>query len=217
MIRHHPPFDLIVDYATGVAGEGTALAVAAHASLCSACGTQIRNIEAIGGALLDDIEPEAVSDDLLAKLMNRLDEEVPPASTPAVADAETREVIPRPLLPYVGTSLDKLRWRSIGRLFQEARLPLASKNVKASLMKLRPGSLMPRHTHRGQELTLVLAGGYRDGDEQFLRGDFCIRTPSDVHQPVVDDDGPCLCLAVLDAPLKLTGVVGRLVNPFLRI
>lgn len=217
MIRHHPPFDLTVDYATGVAGEGTALAVAAHASLCSACATQIRDIEAIGGALLDDIEPEPVSQDLLTTLMNRLDEELAPERTLAVADAETRKVIPPPLLPYVGTGLDKLPWRSVGRLFQEFRLPLASRNVKASLMKLRPGSLMPRHTHRGQEITLVLAGGYRDGDEQFLRGDFSMKGSGDLHQPVVDDDGPCLCLAVLDAPLKLTGALGRLVNPFLRI
>jgi putative transcriptional regulator len=217
MIRHHPPFDLVVDYATGVAGEGIALAVAAHASLCPACRAQIRNIEAIGGALLNGIEPEPVSEDLLTTLMNRLDEELEPEAGAVVADAETRKVIPAPLLPYVATGLDKLPWRSVGRLFQEFRLPLASKDVKASLMKLRPGSLMPQHTHRGQEITLVLAGGYRDGEEQFLRGDFSVRTPSDVHQPVADDDGPCLCLAVLDAPLKLTGAVGRLVNPFLRI
>jgi putative transcriptional regulator len=38
-----------------------------------------------------------------------------------------------------------------------------------------------------------------------------------VHRPVVDSDEECICLAVLDAPLKLTGMIGRLVNPFLRM
>jgi putative transcriptional regulator len=84
-------------------------------------------------------------------------------------------------------------------------------------MRLDPGSVMPVHSHRGHEFTLVLAGGFRDGSQQFLPGDFAVRDASHRHQPIVDDDGQCLCLVVLDAPLRLTGAVGRLLNPFLRI
>ena len=84
-------------------------------------------------------------------------------------------------------------------------------------MRLKPGAAMPPHTHRGNEFTLVLAGGYKDQGNQFLRGDFDFKDPSHKHRPVVDNDGPCLCLVVLDAPVKLTGSFGRLVNPFLRI
>ena len=217
MIRHHPPFDLILDYATGVASEGVALAVAAHAALCPVCRARIAEIEAVGGILLEEIEVEAVGDTLLASIMDRLDEEAPATARPERLDPETLRLIPSPLHRYVGSSLADLPWRSVGRMFQEARLPLAGKNIKASLMKLRPGSLMPRHTHRGQEVALVLAGGYRDGDERYERGDFSAKDAADMHQPIVDDDSECLCLVVLDAPVKLTGAVGRLVNPFLRI
>lgn len=217
MIRHHPPFDLILDYATGLSGEGAALAIAVHASLCPTCRMQIADIEAVGGALLEEIEPEPVSEALLNAVMGRLDEEAPDEGRSPVVDAATRRLVPSPLLRYLGCSLDDLPWRSVGRMFQEFRLPLANKNIKASLMKLRPGSLMPRHTHRGHEITLVLAGGYRDGDEQYVRGDLSAKDAEDMHQPVVDNDGECLCLVVLDAPLKLTGTVGRLINPFLRI
>jgi putative transcriptional regulator len=76
---------------------------------------------------------------------------------------------------------------------------------------------MPRHSHRGNEYTLVLAGGFSDGGKQFGPGDFVAKDPSHIHQPVVDDDGECLCLVVLDAPLRLTGAMGKLLNPFLRI
>jgi putative transcriptional regulator len=37
------------------------------------------------------------------------------------------------------------------------------------------------------------------------------------HRPVADEGEDCLCLVVTDAPLKLTGRLGRLVNPFVRL
>ena len=37
------------------------------------------------------------------------------------------------------------------------------------------------------------------------------------HRPVADEDEDCLCLIVTDAPLRLTGWLGRLLNPFIRI
>jgi putative transcriptional regulator len=217
MIRHHPPFDLLLDYVTGVSSEGMALAVAAHADRCFSCRTLIRDLESVGGALLEEIEAAPVGEDLLSAVLSRLDDPATAAPARASIDEATSNLIPRSLRRYVGGSFDDLPWRSVGRMFQEVRLPLAAKNIKASLMRLRPGSLMPRHTHRGHEVTLVLAGGYRDGVDQFGPGDFSAKDAADMHQPVVDDDGECVCLVVLDAPLKLTGAVGRLVNPFLRI
>ena len=76
---------------------------------------------------------------------------------------------------------------------------------------------MPVHTHRGREYTLVLAGSYRDNGSHYGPGDVSLKDASDVHRPVVAGDEDCVCLAVLDAPLRLTGMLGRLVNPFLRM
>jgi putative transcriptional regulator len=76
---------------------------------------------------------------------------------------------------------------------------------------------MPTHTHDGSELTLVLAGGFSDESGHFVRGDVAEADPSINHQPVADPGEDCLCLAVTDAPIRLTGPFGRLLNPFLRI
>ncbi len=76
---------------------------------------------------------------------------------------------------------------------------------------------MPVHTHEGTELTLVLAGAFSDAHGHFLRGDVAEADASVEHQPVADPGEDCLCLAVTDAPLRLTGPFGRLLNPFLRI
>jgi putative transcriptional regulator len=217
MITRHPSLEMLLDYASGEQSEALALGITAHAALCSACRARIGEIEAIGGTLLDEIETAPVGEALLAATLARLDEPEPRAERPLVMDEATRAVIPAPLQHYVGRSLSELPWKAVGRLYHESRLPLADAALKASLMRLRPGSLMPKHTHCGNEYTLVLAGGFSDVSGHHEPGDFAAKDSSDHHQPQVDPDAECLCFVVLDAPVKLTGPLGRLVNPFLRI
>jgi putative transcriptional regulator len=218
MINHHPPLELLFDYAAGATPEPVALIVATHAALCGDCAKSIGGIEAVGGALLETVEPIDISEDALEAVMMRLDEPLPASvARERAVDAETAAVVPEPLLPYIARGLAHLAWKSAGRMAEEARLPLTVKGFKAALMRLKPGAEMPIHTHRGSEFTLVLAGGYKDEGKQFLPGDFDFKDASHEHRPIVDTDGPCLCLIVLDAPVKLTGGFGRLVNPFLRI
>ncbi len=218
MINHHPPLELLFDYATGSLPEPVALVVASHASLCESCREQVRFVESMGGALLSSIQPVDVDDGALESVMARLDEpEAAPVRRMAESDPETAALVPEPLLPYLGRGLAHLAWRGIGRMFEEVPLQTTIKGFKASLMRLKPGAGMPVHTHRGTEYTLVLAGGYKDNGEQFVRGDFALKDSSDEHRPIVDTDESCLCLVVLDAPVKLTSAMGRLVNPFLRV
>lgn len=220
MIIHHPQGELLLDYAAGNLGEGPALAVAAHASRCSLCLDEIALYEAVGGTLLETIAPKPVSDSLFERTMAMLDASEPATAVFAPVDAETARLVPEPLHRYIGRGLAHLAWRRVGGLIaavEEVRLPVAAKNVKVSLMRLKAGSLMPKHSHRGNEYTLVLAGGFSDGGSQYGPGDFSAKDGSDTHQPIVDEDGECLCLVVLDAPLRLSGAVGKLFNPFLRI
>jgi putative transcriptional regulator len=217
MIVHHPPRELLLDYAAGAVSEGVSLIIASHLSMCARCAAEADALNDLGGILLCAECPAETSEEALQTLLSRLDEPEPPTVALPALDAETRATIPPPLRRYLPASLGALPWRSVGRLYDEVRLPLAGRGMKASLMRLRPGSLMPKHSHQGNEMTLVLEGGFTDGDQNFRRGDFDAKDASDLHQPRVDDDGSCLCLAVLDAPVRLTGVVGRLINPFLRI
>ncbi len=78
------------------------------------------------------------------------------------------------------------------------------------------GKKLPVHTHRGYEMTLVLTGAFTDKLGTYARGDFVELDDSTEHQPIIDDGEPCICLAVTDKPLRFTGPLGRLMNPFLR-
>ena len=71
-ISHHPGEALLLDYASGALGEGWSLAIAAHLALCPDCRRLQADMEAIGGALLEETpRPSASSlsfDDVLLRL-----------------------------------------------------------------------------------------------------------------------------------------------------
>lgn len=217
MINYHPPFEMIVDYATGALPAGIALVAATHAAMCAECRSVVEQLETLGGVLLGDMEAEACDQNLLTSVLDKLDKpEARASTTTQTLDAATQRLIPRPLRRYMPGNLKDLKWRSIAGVLKEARLPVRTRGVTVSLMQLPPG-LAPKHGHYGHEYSLVLAGGYKDAGQQFLPGDFAMKDSADVHQQVIDPDGGCICLVALDAPLRLTGLAGRLLNPFLRI
>ena len=92
-----------------------------------------------------------------------------------------------------------------------SRLDLDSgSNLYAHLYRIQPGASVPAHTHRGDELTLVLSGGFSDEFGSYGPGQICRQTPSYTHKPVADDDGICMCLAVSVGGMKFKGFLGLL-------
>jgi putative transcriptional regulator len=217
MIRHHPPSELLMDYATGALPEPRALAVAAHVGLCDLCRAEVRRLEAVGGALVDAEAPSMPDEErLLCATLDRLDRPATAAVLPARPDEATRKLLPSAVWPYVGGGVDRLEWKPVGIGVREAVLPLGRKGYRVSLLRIAAGRAVAKHTHGGEELTLVLAGGFTDGDRHYARGDFALADRSTDHRPIADPGEDCISLAVLDAPMRLTGFIGRLIAPFLR-
>ena len=217
MPQHHPGDELLLSYAAGSQDEPTALVVATHLALCPRCRREVSRYEELGGVLLDDQNTAELSDGSLGRILACLDDETheePAETTSRPMDADL--VVPRPLRDYLGTNLDQLGWKSFRGLKKVELLPELP-GVRTRLMRIKSGTAMPAHTHEGTELTLVLDGGFSDEHGHFLRGDFAEADPSINHRPIADPGDDCLCLAVTDAPLRLTGPVGRLLNPLLNI
>ena len=220
---HHPGDALLMDYASGGLGEGPALVVASHMTLCPGCRCAVSELEALGGALLDDIEPDALSPDCLDRLMARLDEEgdAPPppvrrtaAAGAAAAPGRGEPLLPEPLRSYVGGCVESLRWRPLLPGIRAAEVPLTVGS--AQLIRIAGGVAVPQHSHDGMELAMVLQGGFSDRYGHYLRGDVAVGDDTVDHRPVADREG-CLCLSVTMGALRLTGPVGRFLNPFLRL
>ncbi len=66
-------------------------------------------------------------------------------------------------------------------------------------------------------MTLVLRGAYTDGAAHFARGDLQVTDQTVDHRPQADAGEECLCFVALEAPIRLTGAIGRLFDPFLRL
>ena len=125
--------------------------------------------------------------------------------------------MPEPLRSYVGDGLEASAGSGSCAEWSRPELPWAAMGQRQTrLLRIRPGIRIPRHTHAGTELTLVLAGGFTDGGGHYLRGDLSFSDGEVDHSPRADDDGECICLTVIDAPLRLTGPLMRLLNPFVR-
>ena len=223
MPAHHLSEEILMAYAAGSLPEALSLVVASHITLCPECRAEVERYEALGGSLIDDIDPASVSESALSDIFARLDHDessggdgVPWGGS---LTPERREIadpsIPRPLRDYLDRDLDSLAWRTVIRGVEEAEINLEAGDCRTRLMRIQPGVAMPRHTHSGEEVTLVLEGGYSDAAGHFGRGDVQTADPSVDHQPVADPGEVCLCLVVSDAPLKLTGPIGRWLNPFI--
>ncbi|TWA84476.1 ChrR-like anti-ECFsigma factor [Azospirillum brasilense] len=220
---HHPGDTLLIDYAGGALGEAASLIVATHLALCPCCRLNVAEMEAVGGALLESIEPEEVDPACLETVLARLDDLPPLPRVPRpklVCQPAEVPLLPEPLRRYIGGDLSRLPWKRLMRGMDCYDIPLGSgsgydseRRGKARLMRLASGVGPPHHTHRGIELTLVLDGGFTDDLGQFARGDLSVADDSVRHRPVADEEG-CLCLAVTDAPLRFTGALGLILNPF---
>lgn len=211
-IKHHLSNEILMAYSAGSLPEAFNLMVASHVSLCDACRAQVESFDAVGGAILDE-EVVSVSDDSLAATIAMIAGHVP---QPRTRERSFCSVLPAPLRDYVGGDLDAIKWRPVGMGVKQAILT-TSKEASARLLFIPAGAAVPDHSHNGVEMTMVLQGAFSDEDDRFARGDVEMADESVHHTPVADISEDCICLAVTDAPLKFTGLLPRIAQPFLRI
>ncbi len=211
---HHLPADTVAGYANGEAAEAEALLVATHLALCPTCRSEVSRLEALGGVALETLEPAPALD--LDAMLARLDEPEPAptvAPRPRVAPTGQLATLPEPLRSYVG-SFDGLPWKTKIPGVRTADLGLSLGEVPVRLSVLKPGLKLPRHTHAGRELTLVLQGGFENGHGHYVRGDVEVGLPEQVHAMVIDPGDPCIALSVNEGSLEPVDLLGKLVSKF---
>jgi putative transcriptional regulator len=210
VITHHPSDLTLARLAAGTLPAGPQLVVATHLSGCAQCRGRLRSFEAVGGAMLDEAPPARLSSDAFTRALSRLkaaDQRADPA--PRVLHPD----LPPPLNAY-----DIGPWRLVRPGFRWRRLRLPeSLEANVIMLKVAAGRPVPYHGHSGMEYTQVLMGSFTDSLGQYCAGD-CIEMGEEVnHQPVVDQDGECVCLAAVEGRLRLSGWIGRLIQPLIGI
>ena len=112
--------------------------------------------------------------------------------------------------------LGLLPWSPLGGGIRQHLIETGDE-TRARLLYIPPGEDVPQHTHQGLELTLVLAGSFADGDEEFHVGDIEVADETVDHTPVSGPNGPCICLAVTDATLVFRSWLPRMIQRFAKI
>jgi putative transcriptional regulator len=207
--RHHPGDDTLLGHAAAALPQGLSLVVATHLALCPACRTRMAEADAVGGALLDALDPAPLGAGALDGVLARLDE--PASETISVtAPGRAQTAVPRPLRDHLEAPLGALRWRPVAPGVRFHPLTgLSSERGAVRLLRVAPGSALPRHGHTGSELTLVLRGWFEDEAGRFAEGDVEDADPGTVHRPVIGGDFDCICLVATDAPLRFDGLLAR--------
>jgi len=215
MANLHPELDLLTEYAAGTLPLAQAACVSAHLNYCRQCRRSASQLEDLGAVMFDGLEAEAVGDAQLEAVLARLDD-VPPLryTRPEQGAAGKTPAILQRLMSGQFTDLP---WKKITRSLSISYLKTGDPNYEFALYHIKAGGRIPEHTHRGSEMTLVLEGGFSDAGGSYHQGDFIFREPSDVHAPTALQSEDCICLAVLDAPLKFTDWKYRILNPFLQL
>lgn len=210
-ISHHFDDATLIAYSSGTLNKGMALLVESHLEMCENCMEQVQTSNRIGGDLLRQIQPVAMKSGSLDQVLSMLDDVEPEA--PVVSRSHNAEV-PASLVEYIGDDLDALDWKTMGMGVQQYDLKFGGAGA-ARLLRIQPGVSVPHHTHTGNELTLILRGSYSDEIGRFRVGDVADLDDQLEHQPIVDTEHECICLIATDSPLKFSGLMGKLVQPFI--
>jgi len=212
MITHHVSDETLLTCASGKLAAGPSVVVRAHCDMCAECRERLSDLEAVGGALLVCLSATAMSEDALARALARLNADKPDLPSKRSADVSfTGTAYPRSLARH---RIGRFRWLAPG--FRRSRVALNSgAEANVFLMRIGAGRMMPEHGHSEREYTLVLSGSFRDELGHYGAGDFIELDSSVEHQPKVDLDGECVCLAALEGEMRLNGFFGRLLQRIL--
>lgn len=205
-ITHHPDLSTLMTCSAGATPEALCAVVASHLSMCPDCMAELARLEQIGIALFTFIEPAQMSatpprQDGCAPVRDRGTGPISAAKVgPPTCGARIGDV-PAPLIERVGPHLDALPWSRVseGVWHSPVRLSDAASG-DLRFIRLDPGARLPRHTHVGEELTLVLAGAFQDESGTHAIGDFCDVEDDIAHAVVAHPELGCTMLVASEGP-----------------
>ncbi len=215
MINHHPDEGLLLALAAGRLGGGHALLLASHLEGCAHCRQRLAVMESIGGVLLDEQPPAAMSPLALEKTMAAIDAIHPaePAEAPEPVPDRHPPLPPGMAWPRAlhGCPATGWRWLAPGMRWSRVTLPF-DPAAKVFLLRIGAGRELPVHSHSDSELTQVLHGAFHDGRSRFAPGDFDEADGSFHHVPRVEAGGECICLASVEGRMLFQGRVARVMG-----
>jgi putative transcriptional regulator len=227
-VRHHPREATLVAHAAGILGPTAGLVVDAHLARCAGCRATLRLAMELGGALLAGLPATPLAPDAWERVMERIDEqaraapgdegggtagEPAAARTPPAAAAAVE--LPAALRGLLRSA--RLRWLAPGVRHAVLLRERGGGGGTLRLLRVRPGTALPRHGHRGAELTCVLEGAFSDEEGRYGPGDLAEAGEDTTHRPIAEGLADCVCLVATEGRLRFGGPLGALFGAVTRL
>jgi putative transcriptional regulator len=210
-----------MSFAAGSLPAAFAVVASGHIGHCTDCRAKVAKAQSLGGAVLENVEPVALSQGAANNLLERLEAEDRKTREDApalVSESVNDDVIPPIVASLLGIPFSEISWKRAGRGISSYQIDLGENAAsKLFLMKIAAGRVVPEHGHTGHEVTLILSGAYTDECGRFARWDVADLDPDVEHQPVVEDNEDCICLVAVERPARFKDFLPRLFQPMVGI
>ena len=213
-IKHHPSRTMLVDFSAGNLGTAESICVSAHLHFCDQCRNELMRLDQVASQLMTEAEPQTIDEDLFDSVMSKIDA-LPEG--PTKVEIEEKSDFPHTVAKLINETESAPKWRRMSSSVDVARFQTGQNKFEVALHRICAGGKTPHHGHNGTEFTVVLKGSFSDEQAVYSEGDFLLRGPGDEHQPMGAQNGECICLSALAAPIKLSSPLGFLMKPWLRI
>ena len=213
MVKHHPDTNTLLEFAASSLPAAQSVVVSTHLQFCSECRQRLAQLESLGATMFEDAEPVDISPSLFDSVLARLDE----VQEDLAANDASASMMSWTVKQIRKGNLDELQWKKVTRSLRIADLGDIDGAAEFSLYHIAEGGRIPKHNHSGTEMTLVLQGGFSDESGSYHAGDFVTREAGDIHAPTALPGGDCICLAVLESPLRFTRWHYRWLSPLLQL
>jgi len=216
-VQLHPAATQRQQFIAGELSPGLSVALSAHIEYCSTCQRASSELETQLSEDWQDVPVAADMDSLSAILDNIVQQPQVKVSEPVTEGSKEITInqrnVARPRV-LAKIAAEGLPWKRLTGGISQATVNI-DESTKCEFIYMAPGSKTPVHTHRGNEVTLVLDGSFSDEAGEYKTADFVMRDPSHQHQPRTENG--CLCFSLLDSPLVLTSGLWPLLNPLNRL
>ena len=214
MSKHHPSPTQLASFASGSMSTHYAAAISTHIEFCEQCRSNTQKLQNIGAVSFENLDTVSVSDSLKDKLFSQLDsQEATQAQETKHSKTNQKSNVPSALKNLLPNGLDDLDWKWTGPGIHAAKLESITKGTQLSLLKIQPGKAIAAHTHKCDEVTVLLKGSLSDEFGVYNKGDYILMNDDHEHRPVASNHEECICLTVIETPLHFTGFFMGMLNP----
>lgn len=209
--RFHFEEELLFDFAQGDLSSELQLLLSCHLAYCQKCAAVVALHEERAAHELLEMKPASLSLSFADFMSGTLRASAEGAGV-SEASSETDDVPAFAThFPFIlQKAVAKKRFRKIVPGFETLKLDLKFGELPMQLIRLASGFQVEKHAHQGREISVVLSGGFHEGDQGFVPGDVLQRDRDDEHS-LRADAGGCVVLIASAQPIIAQSIIGKAV------